>query len=221
LAVRDLEGYQGYYQDLAILYEEVRVEGMKVWFFPNSNFRYGLLDYRMVIIGSMHKGLPTVMTQQIGASIAELKCYPSTREKYVAQWTKRTDDPSENIFYSAMGDNVTNYLPQSLGGIQLFCDGPTAYLAAGAMVIEWSLTFRGLRYLSNVTLPTRLVRQPSADMFPISRDSPSLRVDDEVVLLGGKQYVRIGEAKNPGPEESEADDDDDDSSFFFSEGFSF
>lgn len=116
-------------------------------------------------------------------------------------------DSNERIFYSAQGTFLAPQIPASLGGVYLFCDGPVGEVgkAVGTVRVTWHLQFKGVRTTDNVVPPSLSVRKKMewADMSSSSEEEAS-----EVILLKGKQYVRVGEAKNPGPEAGIGSDDD-------------
>jgi hypothetical protein len=121
------------------------------------------------------------------------------------------DDARENQFYSTQSAD-SQALPLDIGGAFIYQTGiagrASDYL--GGYVMEWDIEFRGLRLSDNVTLRSdlRVVEAP-INIPP----RPKLTIDD-VVVLDGKEYIRVGEAKNPGPETSESEGDDDDEDCF-------
>jgi hypothetical protein len=143
------------------------------------------------------------MTNAKASSILTTRTYAPTAKRVYCDWNRIKSSPIENTFYPAQGDTLNHYLPLGLGGIYIYIDGPAAFVGsfAGVLFIRWHVTFRGVRSDDNQSAPTlSLVRN-----IPVRPSSDTL---SDVVVLEGKQYVRIGEASNPGPEESDDDDDD-------------
>jgi hypothetical protein len=181
------------------MYEEIRVDRVTAVFLPGSDHIYGLHDFDAVRMIPYHRELPTTMTNDKASSIATTRTFAPTAKRCTATWTRIRDSPVENTFYPAQGDILTHYLPLSLGGLYLYCDGPAAFAGsfAGVLFVKWHVTFRGVRSDDNQSPPTLL-------SLPVRPSSASL---SDVVVLEGKQYVRIGEASNPGPEDDDEDDD--------------
>jgi hypothetical protein len=117
-----------------------------------------------------------------------------------------SDDGRENQFYSTQsGDDRS--LPLDIGGAFIYQTGiagrASDYL--GGYVMEWDVEFRGLRLSDNVTNPRpplRVERKSDPEILNLSVDKHF----DGIVLLDGKEYIRIGEAKNPGPEDQDDED---------------
>jgi hypothetical protein len=213
-ALNAIEQQLGYYEDLAIMFEEVRVDVAVASFFLSPAVRYtaaqGGLGFQVLVHGAMHRLLPVGAQSQANAlSIAALRTFSPMTSVATAVWRRREDDASENEFYPAQGGVGVDYIPASLGGFFLWMDGPisAANLTLGTFVFEYTLTFRGLRYLSIVGPPAiRILPQA----LPEPQGGSAQGEDDSIIVLGGKKYCRLGEAKNPGPDESSDDDDDDD-----------
>lgn len=91
-----------------------------------------------------------------------------------------------------------------MGGVYIFCDGPIGEVgtAVGTIVLTYILEFKGLRTSDNVIAPT-LQPKPKTVTEWSEIDSDT---EEEVILLRGKQYIRVGEAKNPGPDVESEDD---------------
>jgi hypothetical protein len=106
-------------------------------------------------------------------------------------WHRNPNEPKENEFYSTLGVPLGHIIPSDLGGVYLFIDGPisTAGYYMGHLFVTWDVTFKGLRSSDTVVTARRRV----------CFDEESDEEVDSVVYLDGKQYVRVGEAKNPGP----------------------
>jgi hypothetical protein len=201
--IQDLESPTAYKNTFSVMYEEVRVDKLVVTFYPGSDHIYGLHDMDATRMTPYHRSLPTSMTNDKASSIQTTRTFSPVAKRCRMEWNRIPDSPVECTFYPAQGDILTHYLPLSLGGVYIYMDGPVAFASsyAGSLFTKWHVTFRGVRSDDNNVAP----------LFPLfipispSRDSLS-----DVVVLEGKQYVRVGEATNPGPEESDDSDGDDD-----------
>jgi hypothetical protein len=125
-------------------------------------------------------------------------------------------DALEQQFYKTGGSSVSLYpYPEDVGGIYLFADGPFSTVGnyLGSVVVTWLITFRGSRnaatgYLAPVPLPLRdesTLRIDKREPLNSSSENPIHMVTTSVtpepyVILGGKAYIRVGEATNPGPD---------------------
>jgi hypothetical protein len=202
ILIQDIESPTLYKNTFSVMYEEIRVDRVEVTFYPGSDHIYGLHDFDCIRMIPYHRELPTSMTNDKASSIAVTRTFAPTAKRCTAEWRRIPSSPIENTFYPAQGDILNHYLPLGLGGVYLYCDGPAAFAGSfgGALYVRWHVTFRGVRSDDNQSPPTLAV--------PIRPSSASL---SDVVVLSGKQYVRVGEATNPGPDEDDDSDDDSDS----------
>lgn len=109
-------------------------------------------------------------------------------------------DSHETGFYTTNGTFLAPEIPASLGGIYVFCDGPVALAtqSLGTMIVTWTIELKGIRAFDNVAIRPR----EWADIDSSDEDIEPV----EIIRRNGKEYIRVGEAKNPGPEDEDLED---------------
>jgi len=65
---------------------------------------------------------------------------------------KRQNIPAELSYHDTDGTSISHKIPEDLGGIYLYCDGPVSAASSniGTAVYTWVLEYKGLRMDDNV-----------------------------------------------------------------------
>jgi hypothetical protein len=65
---------------------------------------------------------------------------------------KRQNIPSELSYFDTDGSSISHKIPEELGGIYLYCDGPISAASStiGTAVYTWELEYKGVRMDDNV-----------------------------------------------------------------------
>lgn len=87
----------------------------------------------------------------------------------------RQNIPAEMAYHDSDGNSVTHKIPESLGGLYIYCDGPVSAAGTniGPFVLTWTCEFKGVRMDDNV------VTLASLDMRPLRIDTSYQHLEDD------------------------------------------
>lgn len=143
--VQDVESATDYPLFIGTNYREVRVLSMKVRVFPTgAPINSTGTTFSPLCLREIHCEPPAISYAVMVQNMATKMFSPCDTAVKQTKWVANLSDARENEFYSSAGTGLAHVIPSSLGGVQLWMDGPvtSAGSTVGTVVVTWKLEAR-------------------------------------------------------------------------------